>query len=75
MQRGSIYWFLYECIIDKWRGNIHLVKGESSVELDSGKVSAELSTSCTTMWEWTRVKQLFDTAMNSKSTFNFVLKN
>ena len=49
MQRGSIYWFLYESIIDNWRGNIDLVKGESSVELDSVKVSAEMSTSCTTM--------------------------
>lgn len=49
MQRGSIYWFLYESIIDNWRGNIHLVKGESSVELDSGKLSAEMPTSCTNM--------------------------
>ena len=49
MQRGSIYWFLYESVIDNWRGNIHLVKGESSVELDSGKVSAEMPTSYTTM--------------------------
>lgn len=49
MQRGSIYWFLHEGIIDNWRGNIHLVKGESSVELDSGKVSAEMLTSCTSM--------------------------